>query len=213
MAKFIKKSEVQYKNGYLVDKDGNVCQPDYQVVAQANRLECQVQRALYLGLQPKAVKPPTMDGYEFETEHVPEMAAIALETPVSDMQKAKTKRILEERAAASAIDSIVKSIAGYWNELANWVSADEYLMDDHIHSVDQFDCKYLGNPLDFDPQTLIWALALSDKDNMLSRPIAEAFIKTGRKKFFPTENFEEDIIAALYDIGFNSRKVEEESED
>lgn len=142
MAKMYSKDDLKFRNGFVVNRDGDVvCLPD-GVALQWNRLEVMVQKSAYLKAQPDGRKAPSLDGFEFESQY--ELPSIELETPVLDRMVKRGMKLREELARCDMASSVNKTI-GAFKELMLWLGEDEFVEGtEHV----RIDAINLGNPLE-----------------------------------------------------------------
>lgn len=144
--KIYKKSELEYKNGYLV-KDDEIVQVDNEVVDLLNMLDTHVQRAEH-----EAGKKKCYECFKevIEDEFVPQseyfLPVIEVNTPLLDSEVDKTMAIMEELDDKEKCRLVNEHLNGYRPVVL-------FCKDDTVVSFDQptqhrFDLSRLGNPLE-----------------------------------------------------------------
>lgn len=145
--KFMKKDKLVYKNGYLINKNGKILMPSYDVVYQFNNLEEEFQRALYLKAQPKAVAAPSMEGWEKVSEHDVDVEDMFFaETPTLDKKIEESIALMDDIDAANKVDKL-RAISARHPKVIEFINSKEIIVyEDNEY---QFDLAMLGNPLEF----------------------------------------------------------------
>ena len=69
MAKLVSKKDLKYVNGYIMDNEGTIVNIDYHIANFLNKLEVCIQKAKYIKAQPECQFPPSLNGFELESEH------------------------------------------------------------------------------------------------------------------------------------------------
>jgi hypothetical protein len=152
MAKMLKKDELEFINGYIVDKGTNeIVLPDSKVTRDLNNIEQAWQRAKYLAAQPKGAAAPTLDGFEFKsTATLPKVDKP--KTPVSDDRTAEAMAFMAEIELIEEADK-VNGLVERYKELFEFVSED-YVVDCGIGLV-KLDLATVGNPLELTSDKLL----------------------------------------------------------
>ena len=154
MIKFVKKNKLQFVNGFICDKKGNVLGGFEEVARLANNIEDEVQQQAYLKAQPEAIPMPSLDGFVRESINKVSMPTVGMpETPVTDA------RIEEALAFAHEMQNVhdakeINELFEKCEALYKFVNADVVPIDTDPASEDLglnlFDTPTLGNPLDWD---------------------------------------------------------------
>lgn len=150
--KLYKKSNLKCKNGYLVTDKKKVIGIDPSVVYQANALETMAQKVAWLEAQPKPCDGP--DWSKFDRVHSGHKVKLHTKTPILD------KKIEESLALAKEIDHYTYTeeaeaiIGNKFNDLVQFVSSNK-VMNSSQYPLQKFDTPTLGNPLDWDLETII----------------------------------------------------------
>lgn len=153
--KMYKKSELSLVNGLLVAGSGDIVCPDPEVVAQANTLETQLQKAEYLAGQPSATPMPSLDGFErvsIKDNHVQFKAV----TPLMDEKADEAMRIMNEIDDVTTVEK-ANSMLEHFSKLIGFVSQD-YVVDSSI-GVMEFDTPLLGSILELTVDDVVNAVA------------------------------------------------------
>ena len=142
MAKMYSKGDLEFRNGFVVSRDGDVvCLPD-GVARQWNRLEVMVQKSAYLKAQPDEQKAPSLDGFEFESQFG--LPSVEVGTPVLDGMVKKGMKLREEMARCDMASSVNKTVEAF-KELMLWLGEDEFVEGtEHV----RIDSVNLGDPLE-----------------------------------------------------------------
>lgn len=157
--KLYNKKDLEFKDGYLVDKDGNVIQPDPMVVMQANRLETTWQQANHWASQPKPELIPERTLDDFQRESMFDQPyEVVYKTPVLDQKIEESLKLINEIEGSNITEIINNSINDY-KELINWTSSDTFFGNDDVHNPAKFDTPVLGNPLDYAAKGVVNVLA------------------------------------------------------
>lgn len=145
MAKLVSKKDLKYVNGYITDNEGTVVNIDYRIAHFLNKLEVCIQKAKYIKAQPECQFPPSLDGFELESEH----KVYKIEepkTPKLDARANLAKGILDEMVAvnnAKECNEFIKANAVVFE----WLDSDLIVVDSSEAGV-RFDLPTLGNPLE-----------------------------------------------------------------
>ena len=143
MAKFYKKSQLEFVNGYVVDPATReaVALPD-NVAEQLNDYETTVQKAQYMAEQEEGRPEPSLDGFERRSNRK-RAAEIEVVTPLLDAKKKESLAILEEIRTSCAADSINEILSGY-EDMIEFLRNDTFVEGSKIVVIDT---PELGNPL------------------------------------------------------------------
>lgn len=153
--KMYKKSELTYKDGYLVTKDNDVIGLAPMLVSQLNKLEQQIQKHRYIDKQPKATPAPTLDGFEFDSER--DTIHFKSDTPKLEEKIKNALDLMEEIEQVNTDKCMNRMLDHELNCVVNFVMQDFVIDDDY--SPMQFDCKTIGNPLELTEEKLIELVA------------------------------------------------------
>lgn len=142
--KMYKKSKLKYKNGYLV-KDGKIVNIDNDIVYLFNKLEKDYQQAMFEREHPVLPAMP-QPKFKFETEHGKVYAHVEAKTPKLDEMTMNTVEMLDE------LDNIEKADEAndYFESVHKLIkfANSKYIVSCDQTYQEQFDLKYLGNPLE-----------------------------------------------------------------
>ena len=143
MAKFYKKSQLDFVNGYIVDPVTSeaVALPD-KVAEQLNDFETTVQKAQYMADQEEGRPEPSLDGFVRRSDRK-RAAEIEVVTPLLDAKKKESMAILEEIRTSCAADSINEILSGY-EDMIEFLRSDTFVEGTKIVIVDT---PELGDPL------------------------------------------------------------------
>lgn len=154
--KFIKKSDLAYRNGYLVDSEGNVHQPDQKIVRDLNELEIKLQRAVYLEEQKKKFVPADIEGKDFKPVSQHDIkASFNIKTPLLDKEIENAMAIMDEIDEANAVRKVQEWVESH-KELVTFMTDDEFIESD---CTERFDLPGLGDPLDLTLNEVVSTLA------------------------------------------------------
>lgn len=149
--KMYAKEELEYKNGYLVNKENEVVAVDNEVVDLFNKLETDLQRSYWEKSQPK-IELPVAGKFNRQSERGNVFAHIEAETPKLD------KKIDEAIALMAELDDI--EVSEKSNEyLKGLVPIQLFITDNMIIACEQgvphrFDLPVVGNPLELTSKKL-----------------------------------------------------------
>lgn len=143
MAKFYKKSQLEFVNGYVIDPATSeaVALPD-KVAEQLNDYETTVQKAQYMAGQEEGRPEPSLDGFERRSNRK-RAAEIEVATPLLDAKKAESMAILEEIRTSCAADSVNEILSDY-EDMIEFLRNDTFVEGSKIVMVDT---PELGDPL------------------------------------------------------------------
>jgi len=137
------KSELRYKDGYIVTTDGEIIPMNCHLVDMFNQIEHDYQTMLYR--LANKVKPVDNSPFEFESEH---KVAIDFEVDTPELDKAvsRTVAIMDEIDLLD-ITNKTKAYLDKFEAVVDWVNKD-YVVPAFSYAGDcKFDLKYIGNPL------------------------------------------------------------------
>lgn len=142
--KLYAKSELNYTNGLLTTKDGDVVAIDNEIVDLANTLEERLQRAMYLDEQPEFCPGPDLTNFKRKSEF--KDYSIETPTPLHDMEAKKTMALMDEIDNANAGEKINDDLAGM-KPLLEFADSDSALACE-AGNPHRFDLPIIGNPLE-----------------------------------------------------------------
>lgn len=155
--KAFKKTDLEFVNGYLVHKDtGDVVALDNEIVELANELETRVQKAKFLDSEPEYCAGPDLS--KFNRKHSIDLPYFETNTPFLDIQVAKSLAIMDEIDEVNIVDRMNEVIKGMI-PLVMFTKEDTVLSIDGQPTLTRFDTPTLGNPLDWDENTVGLAIA------------------------------------------------------
>lgn len=163
--KFVKKSDLQFEDGYLIDEEGNVHMPERSVVEAYNELETMVQRSAYLAVQKEVYVAADVTGENFERASALGLTAprFHIDTPVLDEEIAQAERLMRDIERANLGDK-----CNAWGEehaaLYSFVKGERFIETEE--AVPPFDGPCLGNPLELTVDVLARTIvcAFTDED-------------------------------------------------
>lgn len=159
MAKYVKKSKLEFKNGSIVKKS-TVVAVDLAIVSQYNRLEELLQRAVYLGEQPDYQPRPSLDGFEFVSiKDLGKFDVEKPETPAIDKKLEEAMQFYEEVESLHKVDGI-NEVVQQFHALLEFCDNDEVLIGTGDVAVQMFDGFMLGNPLELTVDKVMSAIKL-----------------------------------------------------
>jgi hypothetical protein len=143
--RYYNKNGLRYHDGYLLDDTNQILVPSCDLIRQFNELEHKLQEARWKAKLP-SVKASS--DFKFDSEHNVTTFRYEAETPCLDEQVEWSLKIMEELDEVEKADKRNKII----NELSlvvEFVENDKVLVDDSGKlSMDRFDLKNIGNPLE-----------------------------------------------------------------
>lgn len=148
--KMFNKSECEYKGGYIVC-DGKVVCVDNEIVDMFNRLDIDVQRAEYEAKSCPGFATP-VEEFTPKSEHGAIYPVIEANTPELDAQAERAMKIMDEvdaMADAAKANEYFASI----HPLILFVN-DEFIVSGEQATQHRFDLPTIGNPLEFDKESL-----------------------------------------------------------
>lgn len=160
MAKFYKKSQLEFVNGYVVDPVTSeaVALPD-KVAEQLNDYETTVQKAQYMAGQEEGRPEPSLDGFERRSNRK-RAAEIEVVTPFLDAKKKESLAILEEIRTSCAADSVNEILKGY-EDMIEFLRSDTFVEGTKVVMVDT---PELGDPLKLTIDEAVLKLATTTLD-------------------------------------------------
>lgn len=149
--KLYKKEDLQFVDGYLVDKEGNVVSPDDDIVLDFNCLEQMKQYTAWRlkNPEPKIAEVPE---FKFETARPAVDFHADISTPLLDKKVAEAKQLFDEVVRADRVEDIEKAVDHFMRALV-WADSDEFFGD--VNASVRFDTKTIGNPLEVDAGDLV----------------------------------------------------------
>ena len=93
--KLYDKKELTFRKGMLVTKDGDALRIATAITAQANALETEMQKQMFLKDQPEATPAPTLDGFERKSI-AKKKVRVQCATPLLDEKIKKAEAFMEE---------------------------------------------------------------------------------------------------------------------
>lgn len=154
--KFIKKSDLSYRNGYLVDAEGNVHQPDQKVVHDLNELEIELQRAAYLEAQKSKFVPADIEGKDFKPVSQHEYKAkFDVKTPLLDKEIENSMALMDEIDKANVVTKVQQWIEDH-EKLVTFLTNDEFI---ESGCTERFDLPSFGDPLELTLNEVVSTLA------------------------------------------------------
>jgi hypothetical protein len=153
--KMYKKSDLQFNNGLLITKDGDIVLPDIRIVDQANELETLLQKSKYLASQPEAMPMPSLDG--FKRKSITENdSQFTVSTPFMDAKEAEALAIMDEIDDMRAVDEANNMLLGF-AAIIDFVKND-YVIDcgDELY---RFDTPTIGSVLDLTESDVVNIIA------------------------------------------------------
>lgn len=144
--KMINKSELEYKDGYVLNGN-DIVALDPRIVRQANSLEEMVQKRRWLNDQPSACAGPNLSSFERESEFdaLPHWEA---ETPLIDKKIEDSMKFMKELDEVNLVDMVNEKIFNYLKELVEFSTKDYVIDESGLCSPERFDLPTLGNPLE-----------------------------------------------------------------
>ena len=158
--KIYNKKDCAFVNGYI-DCDNEVVSVPSIVVAQANKLEDDVQRAEY----DKANKVEPVNTKPFVRKSSRPTAVIEVDTPILDQKVEAAKQLIEELDAVATCDGA----NDYLKDLAELIdfAASETIVEgtpSMFGGVRRFDLPVIGNPLELTVDKIVeFALEVFDE--------------------------------------------------
>ena len=156
--KVYKKSKLTIKDGLVLTKKGKVVAINPVVVESANRLDLDLQKALYLKAQPKAVPAPSLKDFEPKSEGMWDNYHVVVETPLKDKEIEHSIALMEELDKQTDALELEKYI-GIYKDLLEFVGYDSALS----HDADpiRINTPELGNLLELDTKAVLEAITIA----------------------------------------------------
>ena len=156
--KLYDKKELTFRKGMLVTKDGDALRIATAITAQANALETEMQKQMFLKDQPEATPAPTLDGFERKSI-TKKKVRVQCATPLLDEKIKKAEAFMEE---LDTVDN-AKKVEAMANEFIDLIefAKDNFVMADTCGEPSVFDTPMLGNPLDYDCELILAGVALA----------------------------------------------------
>ena len=150
--KSYKKNKLNYKNGYIMTKKSKVVGVDNEVVDLLNKLETDIQRAMYRKHN-KVVLGNVVSLPEFERDTERAVAPdIEIHTPNLDAEVEKSITTMKELDLVKA-GKLIRDYLDGIDPLVQWV-ADDSIISCSQDTQHQFDLPFIGDPLELDLQCL-----------------------------------------------------------
>lgn len=143
--KLVKKSKLEFENGYFFHK-GKIVAIDPGVVEQINHLELVYQQYKHIHDQPEATPEPSM--YDFKFESTQDKPVLGSLTPLLDTKIAEAKQIMDELDSMEKVRATNEAYERY-DVLIQWAKNKKAFVSEPDHKPQQVDTKYLGNPLEW----------------------------------------------------------------
>lgn len=157
--KLYDKKELTFHKGMLVTKDGDALRIAEAITEQANTLETKMQEQMFLKDQPEATPAPTLDGFERKSIAKKKKVLVQCATPLLDEKIKKAEAFMDE---LDTVDNAkkVESTANKFIDLIEFAE-DDFVLADTCGEPSVFDTPMLGNPLDYDCEPILAAVALA----------------------------------------------------
>lgn len=153
--KMYDKTDLEYKNGFIVSSTGDIVAVDNAVVDLANELETRVQKAMYLNSQPAPVPMRSLDGFERKSEN--SLNLFSCETPTLDKSVEEAMLLMNDIDSMSTTNMLNDQLKNY-ADLVYFVRDKELINCEH-EAPRRFDVPTLGNPLLWTEDTLLEFIA------------------------------------------------------
>ena len=151
MTRFISKKECEYKKGF-VTRNNEIIGLPVDVVFQLRRLEGAFQRARYLATQPAGRPAPSLDGFEFESEHKVDVPWIEhVDTPALDAKIDESLALISELEKMHMVGQVNQYRSSFRN-LFEFVGNDEFI---EASEPMRLDLATIGNPLTLTTDMLV----------------------------------------------------------
>lgn len=160
--KVYKKSKLTIKDGLVLTKKGKVVALNPIVIELANRLDLDLQKALYLKAQPKAVPAPSLKGFEPKSENMWDNYHVATKTPLHDEEIERSIALMEELDRQTDALELEKYI-GIYKDLLEFVS--DYSALSHDADPIRINTPELGNLLKLDTKDVLEAIIMAYIDD------------------------------------------------
>ena len=141
--KIYKKEELTYKNGYLIDGEGNVVPVDNEVVDLFNKVETDYQQALYA--KTHKFQLPEFEPFKRESEFDNIRPVFEVDTPKLEEEFANALEMMDELDELEKADKINRYIDGIMPVIS-------FIVDDSVVACEastphRFDLPTIGSPL------------------------------------------------------------------
>lgn len=156
--KLYDKKELTFRKGMLVTKDGDALRIAGAITEQANALETKMQEQMFLNDQPEATPAPTLDGFERKSI-AKKKVRVQCATPLLDEKIKNAEAFMDELDAVENANKI-ESAANKFIDLIEFAE-DDFVLADVCGEPSIFDTPMLGNPLDYDCELIMAAIALA----------------------------------------------------
>lgn len=158
--KLIDKNELHIEDGYILDEEDNVLTIDRNIIRMFNKLDSELQKALYLQGQPKATPMPTLDGFEEESE-LSSPIEFYVSTPVLDKQIQESMALMDELDKLKHGKAIEQDLDLY-RPIIDWADKDKVLVSDEPepYQVDTPFFKDYGGILKMTPEEVIQVISI-----------------------------------------------------
>lgn len=155
MNKLIKKSDLSFKFGYIVDVDGNAYGIPADVFDQLNEIEELLQKKAYLEGQPEEQKAPSLDGFQRKSSF--DLPNIEAKTELLDAEIEKSLKLMDQIEVRHNIEVANRAINERYAACVRWCCEDMVLVDPN--DAQRFDLYLLGNPLAIGEEEIMRAIA------------------------------------------------------
>lgn len=147
MAKLVSKSDLSFKNGYIIDETGTVMNLSFRVWEQLIDLEMMVQRAGFAkvhGITDDNNEQVTMDDFVPVHRYKVTFGMVA-KTPLLDKKMDEAMQLMEEIENDQKAAQLTKAL-NEMPELLEFISS-EYILVTSEGAPQRFDLAIIGNPL------------------------------------------------------------------
>lgn len=154
MAKLVSKSDLSFKNGYIIDETGTVMNLSFRVWEQLIDLEMMVQRAGFAkvnGISDDDNEQVTMDDFVPVHRYKVTFGMVA-KTPLLDKKMDEAMQLMEEIEDSQKAAQLTEAI-NEMPELLEFISS-EYILVTSEGAPQRHDLAIIGNPLDLTRDTL-----------------------------------------------------------
>ena len=149
---FINKDKLSYKDGYIIDADGNIMIVSPLVVFEMNELEKLAQLTAWFIANPEPeYKEP--EQFERESEHVTPKLGMHMDTPVLDALVEERAKLFDELAMEGVLKKMEEAGERFMHAL-RFAASNTMVTEVSPHMVDQFDLPTIGNPLKITPDKI-----------------------------------------------------------
>lgn len=150
--KFINKSDLEFRDGFLVHGD-DVVMVSAAIVYQANKLDEVIQRKKWEdanSVDPMLVRERS----EFNRKSMFDVELnLSVDTPTLDAKIEESKRLSDDIKQQAAIDDISETLS-HCDDLVQFIVSDKVLASDDGVLI-RFDLPILGNPLELTIDSLV----------------------------------------------------------